>query len=264
MDGDDQIREAEGPSRQRILGMRVDAVGHDQAVRLVVDRAMSPDPGAYVCLTNVHTTIESQENPEVRQAAESAFLSVPDGMPLVWILRRRGFRHVEKVTGIEYMPRVARAGKDVGLRHYFFGGPEGLAAAAARGLAERVPGIECVGSYSPPFSPWEGWDLAELHEDIRNVKPHIMWVGIGAPRQELWMKTVADRLEVPVLVGVGAAFDFLSGSKKAAPRWLSRIGLEWLFRLLSEPRRLWHRYLVGNSRFAWLLLRDALRRDPGR
>jgi N-acetylglucosaminyldiphosphoundecaprenol N-acetyl-beta-D-mannosaminyltransferase len=162
------------------------------------------------------------------------------------------------------MPRVASAGLDIGLRHFFFGGPPGLASEAGKGLEELVPGTQIAGSYSPPFTPPERWNLDELQELLQSARPNIVWVGLGAPRQELWMAATSARLDVPVFVGVGAAFDFLAGTKCAAPRFLSRMGLEWLFSLLSEPRRLWHRYLVGNSRFAWMLFSEALKRRRGR
>ena len=232
-----------------ILGLRVDPVSRRMAVDLVLERAFQEGAGSSVCLTNVHTIVESQENTELRAACGSSFLSVPDGMPLVWILRRRGSRHVQKVTGIEYMPKVAAAGLEPGVRHFFFGGAPGVADAAGRELQARVPGTLVVGAYSPPFGPPEAWDLDELQGLLRSTRPHIMWVGLGAPKQELWMATVAGTLEVPMMIGVGAAFDFLAGTKRAAPRVMSRLGLEWLFRLASEPRRLWRRYLVGNSRF---------------
>jgi len=251
---------ARGTARS-ILGQRVDAVSQRDAVNLVLDRAQVREPGAYVCLTNVHTTVESQSDPGLRAAVDSAFLSVPDGMPLVWILRHRGDRRVEKVTGIEYIPRVAAAGRALGLRHFFFGGHPGIAEAAAKELTARVPGTEVVGVCPPPFGPPESWDLAELRSLLQETRPHVMWVGLGAPKQELWMASLAGELDVPIMVGVGAAFDFLAGVKRTAPRVLSRLGLEWLFRLLSEPRRLWRRYIVGNTTFAWLLLRETVR--PG-
>jgi N-acetylglucosaminyldiphosphoundecaprenol N-acetyl-beta-D-mannosaminyltransferase len=236
----------------------VDAVSLQTAVDMVIERALLEDHGAYVCLTNAHSTVESGRDPDLRTACESAFLSVPDGMPLVWILRRRGQGHVEKVTGIEYMPLVASAGLDLGIRHFFLGGAPGVAEAAAKGLQARVPGTNIVGVYSPPYGPPETWDLGDLRASLRSERPHIMWVGLGAPKQELWMADVAGDLEVPMMIGVGAAFDFLAGTRRPAPRAMSRVGLEWLFRLLSEPKRLWRRYLIGNSMFLWLLTREAV------
>lgn len=252
------------PVGDLVLGLRVDPVSQRMAVDLILERVFLDGPGSYVCLTNVHTTVESQGNAELRAACGSAFLSVPDGMPLVWILRRRGARHVQKVTGIEFMPQVAAAGLDLGVRHFFFGGAPGVAEAAGRELQARVPGTQVVGAYSPPFGSPHEWNLDELRGLLRVGRPHLMWVGVGAPKQELWMAGVAETLEVPMMVGVGAGFDYLAGTKAAAPRVMSRLGLEWLFRLLAEPRRLWHRYLVGNSTFLWLLARERAVGAPSR
>ena len=249
-----------GPARTRVLGYPVDAVSRKMAVDLVIARSQAGHNGSFVCLTNVHTTVESQHDSELKEACEAAFLSVPDGMPLVWILHRRGFRHVEKVTGIEYIPQVAEIGRASGLRHFFLGGAPGVATAAAEKLCDLVPGIQVVGSFSPPYGPPESWDLEPLREQLREQRPHIVWVGLGAPKQERWMAAVSATLQVPMMVGVGAAFDFLAGTKRPAPRFMSRMGLEWLFRLVAEPRRLWHRYVIGNSRFVWLLTTDALAR----
>lgn len=226
---------------------------------MVVERALDRRTGAYVCLTNVHTTVESQKNASLRTAAQDAYLSVPDGMPLVWILRRRGMRRVGKVTGIEFMPLVAERGLPHGLRHFFYGGGPGLAAKAAEGLMELVPGTEVVGELTPPFADGPDWDLSPLHEALTATKPHVLWVGLGAPKQEIWMHLKAGDLDLPIAVGVGAAFDFLAKTKRPAPRYMSRMGFEWLYRLLSEPQRLWRRYLVGNSTFLYLLVKSRFR-----
>jgi len=251
------------PSREeRILGHLVHPVTKAQAVRAVVDRAIEGDRGAYVCLTNVHTTVESRHLPELRAAADEAFLSVPDGMPLVWILRRRGHVRTEKVTGIEYIPLVASAGRAAGLRHFFYGGAPGVAQTAARRLERLVQGVQVVGTGSPPFVPLEAWPVEDLQEELQRTKPHILWVGLGAPKQELWMARMSKALDVPVMIGVGAGIDYLAAAKPAAPAVLRHIGLEWVFRLAVEPRRLWRRYLVGNSSFVWLLARERFAGSP--
>ena len=253
------------PSREeRILGHPVHPVTKAQAVRAVVDRAIEGGRGAYVCLTNVHTTVESRHLPELRAAAEEAFLSVPDGMPLVWILRRRGHVRTEKVTGIEYIPLVASAGRAAGLRHFFYGGAPGVAKEAARRLERLVPGVHVVGTGSPPFMPLEAWSVEDLQEEFRRTKPDILWVGLGAPKQELWMARMSRALDVPMMIGVGAGIDYLAEAKPAAPTVLRHVGLEWAFRLAVEPRRLWRRYLVGNWTFVWLLARERFAGLPSR
>lgn len=243
---------------ERVLGHPVHPVSREEAVRLVVDRARSGRPGAYICLTNVHTTVESQRLSPLRRATEEAFLSVPDGMPLVWILRRRGYRTTEKVTGVELVPMVASAGRDHGLRHAFYGGGPGIAEAVRDRLTRSTPGVEVVGAVSPPFGPLGEPELRDLETQVERLRPDILWVGLGAPKQDLFMARAARRLPVPVMIGVGAAFDFLAGAKPSAPRWMRHGGLEWLFRLATEPGRLWRRYTIGNSVFLYLLAREAL------
>lgn len=250
---------ASPPSAERVLGQLVHPVSKAQAVSLVIARALDARPGAYVCLTNVHTSTESHSSPQLRAAVDGAFLSVPDGMPLAWILRHRGHPHTEKVTGIEYLPMVARAGTTAAIRHFFYGGGPDVADRAAKRLGELVPGVEVVGAASPPFADLDAWPIDDLRIRLRETKPHILWVGLGAPKQELWMARLAGSLEVPVMIGVGAAFDYLAGTKPAAPAYLRHVGLEWLFRLGVEPRRLWRRYAIGNLRFVGLLFRDAYR-----
>lgn len=250
--------------RELVLDNPVDAVSRADAVDFVVDRAFSDENGAYVCLTNVHSTIESRRVKDLRTAVEGATLSVPDGQPLVWILRHRGHSETQKTTGIEFIPRVAAKGKSGGLRHLFYGGAPGVARAAAEGLKTRVPGIEVVGALTAPFSQSGEWPLDDLKRAIQDTRPHIIWVGLGAPKQEIWMSRVAPTLDVPVMVGVGAAFDFLAGRKRPAPRFLSDIGLEWLFRLLSEPRRLARRYVIGNSEFVWLVSKGVFTQRDGK
>jgi N-acetylglucosaminyldiphosphoundecaprenol N-acetyl-beta-D-mannosaminyltransferase len=242
--------------RERILDHPIHAVTKAQAARAVVDRALEGDPGAYVCLTNVHTTVESGRSPELRAAAEGAFLSVPDGMPLVWILRQRGHVRTEKVTGIEYIPLVAAVGRSAQIRHLFYGGAPGVAEEAARRLERLVPGVQVVGAKSPPYGSLETWSVTDLQEDLRRTKPHILWVGLGAPKQELWMARMSKTLDVPMMIGIGAGIDYLAGTKPAAPTLLRHVGLEWAFRLTAEPRRLWRRYLFGNASFVWLLARE--------
>jgi N-acetylglucosaminyldiphosphoundecaprenol N-acetyl-beta-D-mannosaminyltransferase len=232
------------------------------AVEFIVSRALRGPAGAYVCLTNVHTTVESRRLPDLRAAARGATLSVPDGMPLVWTLRRRGHGTAEKVTGIELVPMVARAGRSNGLRHFFFGGRPGVAEGAARRLRRLVPGVDVVGALAPRFAGVEALATPELDRELEQARPHVLWVGLGAPKQELWMARAAGVLEVPVMVGIGAAFDYLAGAKPAAPSFLRHVGLEWAWRLGTDPRRLWRRYLSTNTEFLWLVARERLLGAP--
>jgi N-acetylglucosaminyldiphosphoundecaprenol N-acetyl-beta-D-mannosaminyltransferase len=253
-----QIRSIGRPWGERVLGQRVDPVTKTQAADAVVHRALAGEPGAYVCLTNVHTTVESQHSAELRAAVDGAFLSVPDGMPLTWILRQRGHVETEKVTGIELIPLVASRGLEMDLRHFFYGGAPGVAVRAGLRLEQLIPGVHVVGAAAPPFGDTPRWAKEELRDEVRRTRPHVLWVGLGAPKQELWMMKMAGELDVPIMIGVGAAFDYIAGSKPHAPTYLRHVGLEWLFRLAVEPKRLWRRYLLGNSTFVWLLVRQRL------
>jgi N-acetylglucosaminyldiphosphoundecaprenol N-acetyl-beta-D-mannosaminyltransferase len=259
-----QIRSTERPLSERVIGQRVDPVTKAQAAGAVVHRALTGQPGAYVCLTNVHTTVESQRSAELRAAVDRAYLSVPDGMPLTWILRRRGHIETEKVTGIEFIPLVASRGLEMDLRHFFYGAAPGVAVRAGLRLEQMIPGVHVVGAAAPPFGDTPGWAKEELRDEVLRTRPHVLWVGLGAPKQELWMAQMAGELDVPIMIGVGAAFDYIAGSKPHAPTYLRHVGLEWLFRLAVEPKRLWRRYLVGNSTFVYLVLRDALSHFLGR
>ena len=251
------------PWVERVLGHRVDPVTKAGAAEAVVERALGGEPGAYVCLTNVHTTVESRRSAALRAAVDGAYLSVPDGISLAWILRRRGHIETEKVTGIEFISGVASTGLDRGVRHFFYGGAPGVAVRAGLRLEELVPGVNIVGAASPPFADAQGgWPVEELEHELRRTRPHVLWIGLGAPKQELLMAELAERVDVPVMVGVGSAFDYLAGAKAASPGPSRHIGLEWLFRLAVGPGRLRPRHLGPNWVFLWLLFRETLRWEP--
>ena len=218
----------------------------------------------YVCVTGVHGVMESQRDRKLLQTHAGAGLVTPDGMPLLWIGRLRGFKHMERVYGPDLMLRLCERSVPSGHRHYLYGGGEGVADRLSEKLRERFPGIHIVGTASPPFRTLTAEEDHEVVRRINAARPDIVWVGLSTPKQERWMEAHRDRLEAAVLIGVGAAFDFHSGSKRQAPRWIQRSGLEWLFRLAHEPRRLWRRYLVNNTGFVFLLLAEAcgLKRYP--
>jgi N-acetylglucosaminyldiphosphoundecaprenol N-acetyl-beta-D-mannosaminyltransferase len=177
-----QIRSTGRPWGERVLGQRVDPVTKKQAADAVVRQALTGQPGAYVCLANVHTTMESQRSAELRAAVDRAFLSVPDGMPLTWILRRRGHIETEKVTGIEFIPLVASRGLEMDLRHFFYGGAPGVAVRAGLRLEQMIPGVHVVGSAAPPFGDTPGWAKEELRDEVLRTRPHVLWEGLGAPK----------------------------------------------------------------------------------
>jgi len=208
----------------------------------------------YVCCTNTHLITEAQSKPALREALNQAGLVTPDGMPLVWLSRRLGQPEVGRVYGPDLLLAACEAGLGRGWRHYFYGGGPGVAELLAERLSGRFAGLQVAGCSAPPFralAPEE--DRAEV-ERINAARANLVWVGLGAPKQELWMAAHLGQVEAAVMLGVGAAFDFHAGLKKQAPLWMQRGGLEWLFRLLSEPRRLGPRYLVNNPLFVGLVL----------
>ena len=211
----------------------------------------------YVCVTGVHGVMESQRDDELRRIHNRAGLVTPDGMPLVWLSRLHGQRHVERVYGPDLLLACCERSVARGYRHFFYGGGERVAQQLADRLLHRYPGLTVVGTYTPPFRPLSATEDQAIVTAINAAAPDIVWVGLSTPGQERWMAAHVDRLHAPVLVGVGAAFDFHAGLKRQAPRWMQQSGLEWLFRLNSEPRRLWRRYLRNNPAFIWHVLLQA-------
>lgn len=239
------------PRPVNILGTRVTATTLDRAVELLAERVRERTP-AYVCVCPVHTVVEGLQRPEVRRAVNGAWLATTDGMPLVWWARRAGAGPLSRVYGPDLLRRTVTSPLHAETRHYFYGATPPVVAALVAALRRDHPGLRVAGTASPPFRDLTAAEERDALAAIDAARPDIVWVGLGCPKQELWMARVRSRLAAPLLIGVGAAFDFLSGSKPQAPGWMQRSGLEWLFRLASEPRRLWRRYLVYNAKFRQL------------
>lgn len=245
------------PPRVNILGVGVSAINMTMALE-IIEGWISRREHHYVCVTGVHGVMESQRDEELRRIHNQAGLVTPDGMPLVWLSRLKGFRHVDRVYGPDLMLALCERSVTRGYRHFFYGGAEGVPEQLAEVLQRRFPGLQVVGTYSPPFRPLTPEEDEQVVQMINKANPDIVWVGLSTPKQERWMAAHVNRLTAPVLIGVGAAFDFLSGRKPQAPRWMQRAGLEWFFRLLTEPRRLWRRYLINNPLFVMLVVLEAL------
>lgn len=251
------------PTRVNILGVGLSAIDLDQAVNHIGGWIESRSPH-YVCVTGVHGVMESQRDEELRRIHNRAGLVTPDGMPMVWLSRLHGHRHVRRVYGPDLMLRLCEVSQRTGWRHFLYGGAEGVAELLAERLTARFPALAVAGTYTPPFRPLTPEEENEVAERIAAARADLVWVGLSTPKQERWMAEHVGRLAAPVLLGVGAAFDFHAGLKRQAPGWMQRAGLEWLFRLLTEPRRLGRRYLSNNPRFLYLVLLQGLglRRYP--
>jgi N-acetylglucosaminyldiphosphoundecaprenol N-acetyl-beta-D-mannosaminyltransferase len=248
---------AERWSRTNVLGIAVDAMSMADAVARM-ERWIAERDRRYVCVCAVNTIMEARRAPEVRRALLEADLVTTDGMPLVWLSRLAGHSAARRVYGPDLLLACLARSAEQGHRHYFHGGRPGVAGRLATALSRRFPGARIAGT-----SDTLDGTVAELCDDrtaaaINDSNADVVWVGLGAPRQELWMRRMRERLRAPVLVGVGAAFDFHTGDVRQAPPLLRHAGLEWAFRLSQEPRRLWRRYLLGNSRFVFEVLCQTL------
>jgi len=241
-----------------VLGVRVHALTIPKAVD-TIDRWIQTREPNFVTVTGVHGVIESQRDPKLKAIHNRAGMVVPDGMPMVWANFLQGNRDVSRVYGPDLMLAVCEAAVEKGYKFFFYGGAEGVPELLKEKLSDRFPGLQIVGTYSPPFRPLTDEEDAEICAMIDASGADIVWIGLSTPKQEKWMDAHRGKFEAPVMVGVGAAFDFHSGLKSQAPKWMQRSGLEWLYRLLCEPRRLGKRYLINNPTFLWLILLQALR-----
>ena len=219
----------------------------------------------YIVLTGAHGVVEMQTDPELRDINNAAGLVTPDGMPIVWLGKMHGHSHIAKVYAPDIMHQAfahfaGQEGGRRGGRHFFYGGKQGVAETLKQKVLAQYPGNEIVGTYCPPFRPLHGEEVEELTQVINDAQPDIVLCGMGCPKQERWMDQFRPLLHAPVLVGVGAGFDFLSGEKPIAPKWIQTSGFEWLYRLLSEPKRLWPRYSRVVPKFLFYVATDAVKK----
>lgn len=251
-------RNRSGIPATRILDVPVSIVGLDSAVAAIIGWVRQKQ-AHYVCVRDVHGVMRAQDDPALMALHEDAGLVTPDGMPLVWLARRRGHAEVSRACGADLVNELCRVSVEHGYRHYFYGGKPGVAERMAAVLSGRFPGLQVAGTATPPFRPLTAEEDAEATARIVAAAPDIVWVGLSTPTQEFWMRDHVGRIPGATLMGVGAAFDFHAGDVKRAPRWMQKAGLEWLHRLCSEPRRLWRRYLVLAPRFVVRALREEFR-----
>lgn len=251
------------PPRCNVLGIGIHAVNLDSAEAIIAATIDARTP-SYVTVTGVHGVSIAHEDPGFHRILYNARLCTPDGMPLVWMGRLQGYREIGRVYGPDLMLRLCDHGRARGWRHFFLGGKPGVADELARRLADRFPGLEVAGCFSPPFRSLSAAEIEHLCLSLRASHPHVLWIGLSTPKQERFMAAHLGKFPVPLMIGVGAAFDIHAGLLPQAPRWMRHAGLEWFFRLCVEPRRLWRRYLRNNPLFlarAFLQL-TGLRRYP--
>jgi N-acetylglucosaminyldiphosphoundecaprenol N-acetyl-beta-D-mannosaminyltransferase len=225
-----------------------------------IDAMIAADEQGYLCACNVHAVMASREDPELRDALMSSSFNVPDGQPLVWAINMLGHGLPGRVYGPELMSRCCQRAAERGYRFYLYGGRnQGALVQLALNLRRRYPGVKIVGGYSPPHRALSEEERGAVVKEINRSKADIVWAGIGVPKQEKWMAENRADLTAPVLIGVGAAFDFHAGLVPQAPNWAQEAGLEWAYRLAHEPRRLWRRYLRYNPLFVTAFARQLTR-----
>jgi len=244
--------------RTNVLGVGVSAINMDLAVD-TIDQWIRAREHHYVTITGVHGVMESQRDEAIRQMHNQAGMVTPDGMPLVWLSKLAGHQHVSRVYGPDLMLAVCQKSIQAGYKHFLYGGGEGIPDLLAEKLQQRFPGLQIVGRYSPPFRALTPEEDQQIINQINQSGADIVWVGLSTPKQERWMSAHLNRIDAPVMVGVGAAFDFHAGLKQQAPRWIQQSGFEWLFRLLTEPKRLARRYLINNPVFIGLITLQLLK-----
>ena len=236
--------------RVNVLGVGISVLNLRTALDAIAEAVRDRRRG-YICINGVHGVMEAQADAIFKNILNRAFLGTPDGIPMVWLGKLHGHREMNRVYGPDLMLEVCACSETSGCKHFFYGGADGVAEQLQRRLQEKFPKLEVVGTFTPPFRPLNVAEEKELQAMVHAAQPDILWVGLSTPKQEKFMAEFLPKLDVTLMVGVGAAFDFHAGRTRQAPRWMQRSGLEWLFRLACEPRRLGKRYLKNNPLFAW-------------
>ena len=242
----------------KVLGVRVDAVQIPDVIKLIKRWIENRDGSHYIAVTGMHGITEAQHDHSLKEILNAADLVVPDGMPLIWLGRLRGFRLKRRVYGPELMLAFCENTQGKDYRHFFFGGAPGVSEKLAARLRRSFPNLKVAGCYSPPFRPLTEPEEIEFARIIAQTTPDVLWVGLSTPKQERWMHSHYKKLPVAVMVGVGAAFDLNTGLVKQAPALLREHGFEWFWRLVQEPRRLWRRYLIRGPEFLWYVMLEFL------
>lgn len=238
--------------------MNIDAVQIPDVIEQMEEWIFERNGCRFISVTNVHVVMEAHHQISFKKVVNSADLVVPDGAPLVWLGRFRGYRLRQRVYGPDLFWTFCRETHEKGYTHFFYGGAPGVAEKLSESLRKVFPSLKVVGTYSPPFRPLLDEEDAQIVKMINQAAPSVLWVGLGCPKQERWMFEHRDRLNVSVMAGIGQAFDICSGRVRQAPGWMRAHGLEWFFRFLQEPRRLWRRYLIYNTQFLCCLFLETL------
>ncbi len=237
-----------------ILGVNIAVANIDEILKFLSEN-MKEVSGNYICVSNVHTTVLSYEDSDYKKVQNNALLRLPDGAPLSSVARKKGFNEAKRVTGPDLMQKIFESSDSSGYRHYFYGSTEKTLEKLRDKLQEKYPNINIVGMYSPPFRTLTEEEDNEIIKNINNTEADIVWVGLGAPKQEIWMNNHKNKIK-GLMIGVGAGFDYHAGNIKRAPKWMQKCSLEWLYRLLQDPKRLFKRYFRTNTKFIKLVHKE--------
>lgn len=232
-----------------ILGVRIAAINMKWLKEYLFNNIQKLS-GDYICVSNVHTTITAYENPLYCEVQNKALMAIPDGGPLSSIGKKRGFKSMDRTTGPSLMQEVFKVSVENGYKHYFYGSTEETLSRLYKKLNEDYPGIQIVGMYSPPFHELSVEEDVDIISSINEADSDFLWVGLGAPKQEKWMAAHQGKV-IGLMIGVGAGFDYFAENITRAPEWMQKRNMEWIYRLLQDPRRLFYRYLHTNSKFIW-------------
>lgn len=235
-----------------ILGVEIAAINMDWLLQFT-DKNIQRLSGDYMCISNVHTTVTAYEDSEYLAIQNGGIMAVPDGGPLSTIGRKRGYKNMERTTGPSYMEEIFKISAKKKYRHYFYGSTNDTLKNLHQKLEEKYPGIQIVGMHSPPFRPLTVEEDQHIIQRINETKPDFVWIGLGAPKQEKWMANHQGQVK-GFMVGVGAGFDYFAENISRAPQWMQKTNLEWFYRLLQDPKRLFCRYLRTNTRFIWHMI----------
>lgn len=241
-----------------ILGVRISAITYKDALR-ETERWIVERKRSYVCVAATHLVMECQKDERLRQGVNRAGLVTPDGMPLVWLSHVSGYKNVERVYGPSLMLKTCRLAEKNGYKVFLLGGSSGQSGQLRQELKKKLPGLRVAGNHDTPARPIPEKDNAVIVKKINQSGAQVVFVGMGCPTQELWMIHNRKHLVAPVLIGVGAAFDFFTAKTPQAPPWMQNRGFEWLFRFLQEPRRLAHRYVILNTKFMFFVIKQLIR-----
>ena len=232
-----------------IMGVNIAAIDMDWLLDFT-QKHIENLSGDYMCVSNVHTTVTSFEDEKYKSIQNGGIMAIPDGGPLSTVGRWRGYKSMNRTTGPSYMGKIFKISTQYGWKHYFYGSSQETLDKLKIELEKNYPGLDVVGMYSPPFRPMTSEEDKKIVDEINKFHPDFVWVGLGAPKQELWMANHQGKIE-SFMVGVGAGFDYFAGNIKRAPKWMQDSNLEWLYRLIQDPRRLFSRYWKTNNKFIW-------------